>query len=33
MKNAAELVQEATERLMRLVLVGDKISRRWQEAK
>jgi glycerate 2-kinase len=31
MANAAELVQEAAERLMRLVLVGDKISRRWQE--
>jgi glycerate kinase len=33
MQNAPELVQEATERLMRLVLTGDKISRRWQEAK
>jgi glycerate 2-kinase len=31
MTHAAELVQETTERLMRLVLVGDKIKRRWQE--
>ena len=33
MSLAAELVQEAAERIMRLILAGDAIARKWQEVK